>query len=313
MTSLDRSSSTDSPKIPSRISVPFYLEESAQGFTMGLYLYVYGKFVDTGLNATSWLSTEMFFSTLTFFILAFEIPTGFIADWKGKAVSLQWSFLWRGVFFLLMLSAWVVSQPDFYVPTWMPAWLSVSMKFEYLVIAAAIVFAFSYTLRSGALNAWLHDSLDVVEQKYLYARIYARGRRWLWTTFVLSSLFGIYMQDLEYSRVPDFGYAHILFLLGSFISLTTWFFLSVAIVDPRRDTEREEDSCGWRSLLSPRGWRFLPPLPMKVGLFLIALAGGFAMILIDASDFRLGLPGVRDRFGQWPRGEMKRTFGEVTA
>ena len=27
----------------------------------------------------------------------------------------------------------------------------------------------------------------------------------------------------------------------------------------------------------------------------------------------LGLPGVRDRFGQWPRGEMKRTFGEVTA
>ncbi|MDE0002926.1 MAG: MFS transporter [Rhodospirillaceae bacterium] len=245
---------------------------------MGLYLYVYGKFILDADSGTGFAG--LFFGVLTLGILIFEPITGYFADRQGRAFAVAVSFLLRSAFFFLMFGAWLV------YPTYRE-W------FEVIAILSSLVFAMGYTMRSGALEAWLHDALAGVEQAGAYTRVYARGNRYLWTCFLAGSILGVYLQDLDYggtlSGKADLGYAHIAFLAGGFLSLCTYFVLSVAVVDDRERARGEEGS-RQKPVESLKGTlsSVLDCLRYVVdrrGLLIIALGGGFAMVLMDASDF----------------------------
>ena len=274
-------SARDSVATPPRaILLPFYLEESAQGLTLGLYLYVYGKFVRDAAADVHF--ADLFFGVLTLCILLFEPITGYVADAKGRAFSLRLSFLLRSAFFILMFCAWTLSG-------------SSDVWFKGVSIGAAVVFAVSYTLRSGALDAWLYDALDGIGQRESYTRVYARGNQYLWSCFLLGSFAGVYLQDTSY--IGDFavgaelGYTHVAFLFGGFVSLSTYFFLSTAIDDSGAGA-RSLDEGGPKDsgdvLLKSfvdGVYRSVCYITREKGLAVLTIAGGFAMMLMDASDF----------------------------
>ena len=256
---------------PSRILVPFYLEESAQGLTLGLYLYVYGKFL---VDAAPPGFADQFFSWLTFWILVLEPVTGYVADLRGRALSLRTSFLLRSGFFALMFCSWLATLH--------------SEIFTLATFAAGPIFALSYTLRSGALDAWLHDSLDSVGYASAYTRIYARGNRYLWWCFIGGALVGVYLQDLEYTGTAqvanNLGHVHIAFLLGAFISLVAYFLLSVAMTEPASAVGHGNAGggvgSGARSVAHSLRYIF-----QRKGFLVIGMAAGGAMVLVDGSDY----------------------------
>ena len=271
-----------SPQSTARVYFPFCLEASAYGLTLGLYLFLYGEFIKLGSREPGF--ADIFFSILTFSILLFEPITGYVADTRGRAVSLRWSYVFRCVFFLLLLCAWWVG------PRTGDEWSA----FEGLVLAAAVVFAFSYTLRSGARDAWLHDSLRAIGQRAAYARIYAMGYNFQAVCFVAGSLLGVRLQDAHYPH-SDLGLAHIAFLGGALICMLAHLVLFLAMDDPARylySTSSTEDPTIHRGTVASlamnywRGvWQSLLYIGSRAGLVLLAVAGGFALLLSDASDF----------------------------
>ena len=273
---------TRAPQSTARVYFPFCLEAAAYGLTLGLYLFLYGEFIKEGSGEDGF--ADIFFSILTFSILLFEPITGYVADTRGRATSLRWSYVLRCVFFLLLLSAWWVG------PREGDAWSA----FEYLVLGAAVVFALSYTFRSGARDAWLHDSLRAIGQHAAYARIYAMGYNFQAVCFVAGSLLGVQLQDANYPN-SDLGHAHIAFIGGALICLIAHLILFLAMDDSGRylySTSPADEQAMQRQTVASvaanywRGvWQSLLYIGSKAGLVVLTVAGGFALLLVDASDF----------------------------
>ena len=272
------------PEPPARIYFPFCLEAAAYGLTLGLYLFLYGEFIKAGSETTGF--ADLFFSVLTFSILLFEPITGYVADRVGRSVSIRWSYVLRSTFFLLLFCAWWIGPSS-------GAW----SWFEGLVLGSAVVFAASYTLRSGARDAWLHDSLWEIGRGSSYTRIYAMGYNFQSACFIGGSLAGVRLQDAPYPG-SELGFAHVSFLAGAIVCLITHLVLYLAMDDPRRyqypgsreifrggrgGTEEGVLSLLWGYV--PNLWRSLHYVCSRGGLLVLTVAGGVALLLVDASDF----------------------------
>ena len=105
-------------------------------------------------------NTEAFLAN-TFFTLgqvAFEVPTGIVADLKGRRISYLLGTITLALSTLIYLGAWHVQAP--------------------LVIWAvsSILLGLGFTFFSGATEAWLVDSLEFSGYKGSLDHVFARGQ-----------------------------------------------------------------------------------------------------------------------------------------
>ncbi|GEM_PF-4348180 len=124
--------------------------QATTGFTLGLYLFVYGMFFyekfggAANPNALSWMTLT--FVACSIVKLVFDIPTGAIADHFGRRKTIIASFLFQSVYFLSLAAMWFIHTP--------------SIAFTVAVIGYSI-FGVGYVLLSGALVAWVVDSIRI--------------------------------------------------------------------------------------------------------------------------------------------------------
>jgi MFS family permease len=95
--------------------------------------------LDAGLSNTEAFAANAFF---TAGFMLFEIPTGVIADLRGRRMSYLLGVITLVISTLLYLVMWRVSAPFW-------AWA-----------AASILLGLGFTFFSGAVQAWLVDALD---------------------------------------------------------------------------------------------------------------------------------------------------------
>src|SRR5688572_15366106 len=110
--------------------------------------------LDAGLSNTEAFAANAFF-TAGFVI--FEVPTGVIADLRGRKVSYLLGVLTLAISTLLYLYMWYVSAPFW-------AWA-----------ASSVFLGLGFTFLSGAFEAWLADALESVGAKEKLESMMARG------------------------------------------------------------------------------------------------------------------------------------------
>ena len=110
--------------------------------------------LDAGLNNLEAFAANAFF-TAGFVI--FEIPTGVIADMRGRRTSYLLGVLTLAISTLLYLYMWYVSAPFW-------AWA-----------ASSVFLGLGFTFLSGAFEAWLADALESVGAKEKLESVMARG------------------------------------------------------------------------------------------------------------------------------------------
>ena len=110
--------------------------------------------LDAGLNNLEAFAANAFF-TAGFVI--FEIPTGVIADMRGRRTSYLLGVLTLAISTLLYLYMWYVSAPFW-------AWA-----------ASSVFLGLGFTFLSGAFEAWLADALESVGAKEKLESMMARG------------------------------------------------------------------------------------------------------------------------------------------
>jgi MFS family permease len=107
------------------------------------------------------LSNTQAFLANTFFTIGqvvFEIPTGIVADLKGRRVSYLLGTVTLAASTLIYLSAWMIHAPFL---TW---------------IAASILLGLGFTFFSGATEAWLVDALEFAGFKGSLESVFAKGQ-----------------------------------------------------------------------------------------------------------------------------------------
>lgn len=122
--------------------------QSTTGFTLGLYLFVYGlyfyeKFGGAN-NPNALLWTTLVFVISKAVVLCCDIPTGAIADYFGRRKVVTAGFAFQGIYFLLLAILWFVDTP---------VWGFV------LATIAYGIFGIGYSLLNGSFLAWVVDSL----------------------------------------------------------------------------------------------------------------------------------------------------------
>lgn len=110
--------------------------------------------LDAGLNNLEAFAANAFFTAG--FVL-FEIPTGVVADLRGRRTSYLLGLLTLAVSTLLYLYMWYVSAPFW-------AWAF-----------ASLFLGLGFTFLSGAFEAWLADALDHTGEKKILEAVLARG------------------------------------------------------------------------------------------------------------------------------------------
>jgi MFS family permease len=110
--------------------------------------------LDAGLNNLEAFAANAFFTAG--FVL-FEIPTGVIADLRGRRTSYLLGLLTLAISTLLYLFMWYVSAPFW-------AWAVSSM-----------FLGLGFTFLSGAFEAWLADALESAKAKEKFESVLARG------------------------------------------------------------------------------------------------------------------------------------------
>lgn len=122
--------------------------QSTIGFTLGLYLFVYGLYFYEKFGgaenpkALLWATTIFAIGNMISFL--FDIPTGAIADYFGRRKIVLTSFIFRGVYFLLLSALWFVRDP---------------VVCFFLAVVLYCVFDVGYCLFNGSFLAWVVDSL----------------------------------------------------------------------------------------------------------------------------------------------------------
>ncbi len=111
--------------------------------------------LDAGLsNAEAFLANAFF----TVGQVVFEIPTGIVADIKGRRTSYLLGALTLAAATLLYLGAWMV-----HAPFW--AWA-----------ASSILLGLGFTFFSGATEAWLVDALDFTSYKGELESVFSKAQ-----------------------------------------------------------------------------------------------------------------------------------------
>ena len=111
--------------------------------------------LDAGLNNTQAFAANAFF---TLGQVLFEVPTGIVADSKGRRLSFLLGAVTLIVSTLLYLLMWQVSSPFW-------GWAIVS-----------VLLGLGFTFFSGATDAWLVDALTATQYKGPLESVFAKGQ-----------------------------------------------------------------------------------------------------------------------------------------
>ncbi len=137
--------------------------------------------LDAGLTNTQAFTANAFF---TAGLVLFEVPTGVIADMRGRRLSYLLGTLTLAVSTLLYLLMWRVSAPFW-------AWA-----------LASVVLGLGFTFFSGAVQAWLVDALKAHGYEGALDPVFARGEIVQGVAMLGGSVLGGYIAQLTNLGVP---------------------------------------------------------------------------------------------------------------
>jgi len=146
--------------------------------------------LDVGLTIYQvFLVNAVFTAAMTLF----EIPTGAVADTRGRKVSLQWSslILFIGTLGYLVAGTWGGGMPAF--------------------IIASAVLGLGFTFFSGAAEAWAVDELKSAGEEEASASLFAHAATAASVTMLIGTILGGFLGNIDY-RIPYILRA-VLFLL----------------------------------------------------------------------------------------------------
>jgi hypothetical protein len=265
------------------IPVIYCSERSGDAFTAGLYLFVYASLLENRLTSADAASIISFAGIdaapsawavglllpITFLIACLEIPTGYVADWRGPRFAVVTSWVFRSGFFA----------------SWWLAFRFVESAHTLIAVTylSTIPFAIAYTLRSGANQAWLHYGLAETglrggELNVRRNAINDTSVSIYWTVTLFGSLAAVYASKYR----PD-----LVFLCGGGLSVVFAVILFVTMNDyrsPKADaSEYTEESDEDRALFLASFETWHISIRWLVLLVVAGIAGGF-MVLADLVD-----------------------------
>lgn len=137
--------------------------------------------LDAGLsNAQAFLANAFF----TIGQVLFEVPTGMVADIRGRRTSYLLGTLTLAVSTLLYLGAWMV-----HAPFW--AWAF-----------SSILLGLGFTFFSGATEAWLVDAMAYSEYKGEMESVFAKGQAVSGIAMLAGSVAGGFIAQFSQLGVP---------------------------------------------------------------------------------------------------------------
>jgi len=166
--------------------------------------------LDAGLTNTQAFTANAFF---TAGLVLFEVPTGVIADMRGRRLSYLLGTLTLAVSTLLYLLMWRESAPFW-------AWA-----------LASVVLGLGFTFFSGAVQAWLVDALKAHGYEGALDPVFARGEIVQGVAMLGGSVLGGYIAQLTNLGVP-----YVLRAIALVVSFTMASFLMHDVgFTPKRD------------------------------------------------------------------------------
>jgi MFS family permease len=148
--------------------------------------------LDAGLSNFEAFAANAFY---TAGMMLFEIPTGIVADSRGRRISFLWGTVTLAVATALYVLLWELDSPF----VW---WALVSL-----------MLGLGYTFFSGATEAWLVDALTATKFDGMLEAVFARGQVVSGAFMLLGSVAGGYLAQLTNLGVPYVVRAAILLLM----------------------------------------------------------------------------------------------------
>jgi MFS family permease len=137
--------------------------------------------LDAGLSNFEAFAANAFW---TAGMMLFEIPTGVVADSRGRRISFLWGTLTLAAATGLYVLLWQLESPF----VW---WALVS-----------VMLGLGYTFFSGATEAWLVDALTATKFEGMLETVFARGQVVSGVFMLLGSVAGGYLAQLTNLGVP---------------------------------------------------------------------------------------------------------------
>ncbi|HZA05766.1 MAG TPA: MFS transporter [Propionibacteriaceae bacterium] len=148
--------------------------------------------LDAGLSNFEAFTANAFF---TAGMMLFEIPTGVVADSRGRRISFLWGTVTLAVATVLYVLLWQLDSP-------FVLWALVSL-----------MLGLGYTFFSGATEAWLVDALTATKYDGALETVFARGQVVSGTFMLLGSVAGGFLAQLTNLGVPYVARAGILLIM----------------------------------------------------------------------------------------------------
>ena len=148
--------------------------------------------LDAGLSNFEAFAANAFW---TAGMMLFEIPTGIVADSRGRRISFLWGTVTLAVATGLYVLLWQLESP-------FVLWALVS-----------VLLGLGYTFFSGATEAWLVDALTATKYDGMLETVFSRGQVVAGTCMLLGSVAGGYLAQLTNLGVPYVVRAVILLIM----------------------------------------------------------------------------------------------------
>lgn len=161
--------------VPNYLSNLWKLKAVRMFFWMHFFAAVLIPFYTEWANLK--LSQVLFINSwFMFWNFVLEVPTGTVADFLGRRISLA-----LGSIAAVIAAAMYISKPEFYT-----------------FLAAEFIFAVAYTLLSGADEALAYDSLKACNQEEQSKRILTSMESYKMTGIIIGTIIGGFIAKLGY-------------------------------------------------------------------------------------------------------------------
>ena len=206
--------------------------------------------LDAGLTNTQAFAANAFFTVGQ---VIFEVPTGVVADVRGRRVSYLLGAVTLLVSTLLYLLMWHIRAPFW-------GWA-----------ASSAVIGLGFTFFSGAVEAWLVDALTFSKFDGNLETVFARGQSVSGAAMLTGSVAGGFIAQATNLGVPYIVRAGLLglTLLAAFVLMRDLGFTPTkgkGPIDEVRTVLRSSIDAGWRK--PPIRWLMLAaPFSMGVGIY----------------------------------------------
>lgn len=193
-------------------------------------------------------SQVLFLNTwFMFCVFIFEIPTGTVADFFGRKISM----LLGSVVFILAVVVYV-SYPNFYI-----------------FLAGETIWAMAYTLQSGANEALVYDSLKIIGHEERSKKIYSRMESFKMAGILTGALLGSVLAKYGGLKMP-------------FISMIVPLSISVVFVAVLKEPPAGESvvKSSYSQILKGGIAFFAQHRILKILTFDMVVIGSFAFLII---------------------------------